>query len=113
MRPAIARALTHLHSHAWRVRYGDEFEALLLDLPCTPRIVCNSLESAIVSQGGRIAIAAAFTIAIAATLALLGSSQAQHTSLMATRAPVHDAPPCAVYSSVNRREWTERKQCLG
>lgn len=47
MNPALARLLTRLYPRRWRERYGDEFEALLLDSPggfsTLANVVCSAL----------------------------------------------------------------------
>ena len=58
MRPALARLLTRLYPHGWRVRYGEEFEALLLDLQGGLGAAANVVRSALgehifPTQGGK------------------------------------------------------------
>jgi hypothetical protein len=118
MKPALAHTLTQLHSREWRVRYGEEFEALLLDMPATPAIVLNAVESACSSQR-RLFLLGCAALAIAVFLPF-GPAQ-QHAGLAAripqrhryiTQVQLHELPPCAVYSSVARNRWPQRKQCL-
>jgi hypothetical protein len=46
MSPPLARLLVRLHAPAWRRRYGEEFEALLIDTPLTVANFLNAGESA-------------------------------------------------------------------
>jgi len=58
MRPAHARLLTRLYPRGWRDRYGEEFEALLLDGGSGLRTSANVIWSAVCerilpTQGGK------------------------------------------------------------
>ena len=47
MNPRLAHVLVHLYPHAWRERYGAEFEALLQGGPSDLRTSANVVRSAI------------------------------------------------------------------
>jgi hypothetical protein len=58
MNPRLARLLTRLYPRAWRERYGDEFEALLLtgrrDIRTSANVVKSALrEHVIPTHGGK------------------------------------------------------------
>jgi hypothetical protein len=46
MSPTLAHLLMRLHAPSWRRRYGEEFQALLVDTPLTAANVLNACESA-------------------------------------------------------------------
>jgi TctA family transporter len=109
VRPQAAQILTRIHSHRWRARYGDEFEALLLELPCTPHVVWNSLESAWASQRGlALALCAG---AITAALLLFTSGPHHRHTVVAVHVPVKQHL-CDNYASTSQNEWAQRKECL-
>ena len=96
MSPPLARLLVRLHAPAWRRRYGEEFEALLIDTPFTVANFLNAGESAADSRRLTMIIpfvalaslvAAAFVIIPARHSALPNSIQ-----LAATKDPAY-APP--------------------
>jgi hypothetical protein len=96
MSPALARLLTQLHSARWRARYGNEFEALLIDLAPAPLAIADAVGSAISTR--RPAISIAVTVAIAATFIFA----THHASRVTAVVQVH-MPACAAYSSIPRR----------
>jgi hypothetical protein len=50
MSPWLAEVLTRAHAPAWRCRYGDEFRALLQELPGTPATIASAVWSAFRSR---------------------------------------------------------------
>lgn len=66
MSPRQAAFLVRLHGPRWRERYGVEFEALLRDLPATPRTVADTVASALLSRRADVAIAGGALAACAA-----------------------------------------------
>jgi hypothetical protein len=54
MNPRTARLLTRLYPRPWRDRYGDEFEALLLNSPSDIRSSLNVVKSALCEHTFRI-----------------------------------------------------------
>ena len=50
MSPVLARLMVRLHAPAWRQRYGEEFEELLMDTPLTLANFLNTAESAVDSR---------------------------------------------------------------
>jgi hypothetical protein len=50
MSPVLARLMVKLHARAWRQRYGEEFEELLVDTPLTLGNFLNTAESAVESR---------------------------------------------------------------
>lgn len=117
MKPFVARVLTRLHSRTWRARYGEEFEALLLELPPNPPVLFDTAESIVASQRPS---AVAFATAIALLLAV-GDGRQLPASIAAQRtvvhrnvshAALHEPRPCGAYSSIRRDDWMQRKECL-
>lgn len=113
-RPA-ARFFTRLHSRQWRNHYGDEFEALLLDVPVSASVVVDVALSICASRQGEINVAA---VVIAIVLVSLMVIPHQHaTARMATvqtvsRVSAQVAPPCRTYSSVARSQFIQPYRCL-
>jgi len=100
---SLAGALVCLHSRSWRDRYGDEFSALLQDLPANPGIVADALLSAARSRA-RQAFAAA--IAVACSISLVPAPQ--HLAQTA-RAPVAE---CHYFSSFAASNPNAVHRCL-
>jgi hypothetical protein len=109
MSPPLARLLVRLHAPSWRRRYGEEFEALLIDTPLTVANFLNAGESAADSRRLTMIIpfvalaslvAAAFVIIPARRPALPNSIQLAATKDPAYRLPLdrsitlHRIGPC-------------------
>jgi hypothetical protein len=72
MRPRVAHALTCLHSQRWKARYGNEFEALLVELPASPATIVDVAGSIAASRPAALVlglgiVVAAFTMVVSAT----------------------------------------------
>jgi hypothetical protein len=50
MEARVARVLAQMHSADWKSRYGDEFEALLVDLPASPALIADVAGSIVASR---------------------------------------------------------------
>jgi hypothetical protein len=93
MSPSLARLLVRLHAPAWRQRYGEEFEALLIDTPLTVANLLNAGDS--VADSRKLAIVIPF-LAIAAVVAAAFMIPAHRsllpspTQLASTKAPADD-----------------------
>jgi hypothetical protein len=72
MSPVLARVLVRLHAPAWRQRYGEEFETLLIETPLTAANVLNAGESAMDSRrlGMIIPLVALASLAVAVLLSI-------------------------------------------
>jgi hypothetical protein len=68
MRAELARTLASLHAPEWRARYGNEFEALLVDLPASPFNLADVAASIVASRRRSLAVAAVFAAALFLTL---------------------------------------------
>ena len=117
MNATLARAFTRMHSQEWRRHYGAEFEALLLDLNASPRVVLDVSISICSSRQYEVNIAAA-----AVTIALLASMFAPYHGASGATVATHKGslirvsatnPPCHTYSSVVRSEFIQQHRCLG
>ena len=117
MTPGLAHFLTLLHSRRWRARYGEEFEALLREVPATPKTLCDTAQSIVTSQH-RPAIAAAAAIAL---LLVVSDGHRHSAAAIAQRtearsyighATIREPRPCGAYSSIPRSDWMHRKECL-
>jgi hypothetical protein len=97
MSPALAHALTRLHSARWRSRYGTEFEALLVEFEPSPSIIADVIGSAAGSR--RMVLSLAFAIAAAVTLVFT----TYHNGTQVTTAIQVHVPSCAAYSSLPKR----------
>jgi hypothetical protein len=79
----LIRWAVWIYPPAWRRRYQEEFEALLEDLPATPKIFLNTLSGAIQVQiqehAMRIALFAALGAVLAAGMSLAIQDVFQHT----------------------------------
>jgi hypothetical protein len=102
MSPPLARLLVRLHAPAWRRRYGEEFEALLIDTPFTVANFLNAGESAADSRRLTMIIAfvalaslvaAAFVIIPAHHPALPNSTQTITRSASGARESVTSEKP--------------------
>ena len=112
MRHHAARALTRLYDPSWQRQYGAEFEALLLDLPCTPCLVVDVVPRALATRRHAAALLAAVLL-----LLCVGGSQITRphpTSQLAVHVQQHRAAlaPCRSYSSVSDSGVIVRQQCL-
>jgi hypothetical protein len=68
MNARLAALLTAVHAPAWRRRYGDEFCALLEELPATPAVVASATGSAFATRVPLLATIGAFALAAAVLL---------------------------------------------
>lgn len=111
MKRTYARALTRLYAPAWRRQYGDEFEALLADLPVTPALVSDVLAQAAVSRRQLLATIAAIVLALSVASAQRIRGDANHVAQTGTS---HSGalPACRSYSSVAQSGVVVRRQCL-
>ena len=113
-----ARIFTRMHSPKWRRQYGDEFEALLLDLPPSAPIVFDVLLSICVSRQREVNVAmAAVAIVLLASMASPyrhspNATTTIHRETM-TRVAIHTNSPCRTYSSVARNAFVQQHRCLG
>ncbi len=85
MNPRLAAFLTRAHAPAWRRRYGDEFCALLEELPATPETVASATTSAIFSQAPALVAIAAF--ALAAAVLALGPAASDRQPVITVQTP--------------------------
>lgn len=112
MRHSTARALTRLYAPSWRRRYGEEFEALLLDVPLTPALLCDVVPRAAISRPQLLGI----LVALLAALAVINGGHAVRAShsahVAAVTAPRPALPPCRSYSSLAKGGIMTRSQCL-
>jgi hypothetical protein len=87
----LAAALTAVHAPAWRRRYGDEFCALLEELPANPYVLVSAGGSALATRVPVLATIGAF--ALAAAVLLLGPAasdrRAPTAQMHAPRPAVH------------------------
>jgi hypothetical protein len=66
MEARVARVLSSMHSADWKSRYGDEFEALLVDLPASPAVIADVAGSIVASRRVPAMVAAGlFTLLVA------------------------------------------------
>ncbi len=70
MQARLARRLAAMHAPKWRARYGNEFEALLIDLPASPANLADVARSILASRRG--SLVAALALATAVLMTLLG-----------------------------------------
>jgi hypothetical protein len=94
MSPALARLLVRLHAPAWRRRYGEEFETLLIETPLTAANVLNAGESAMDSRrlGMVIPLVALASLAVAALVSLPAHRSASGNLIQVAAAK--GAAPC-------------------
>jgi hypothetical protein len=93
MSPVLARLLVRLHSPAWRQRYGEEFETLLIETPLTAANVLNAGESAVDSRRlGMIIPLALASLAVAALLSIPAHRSTSRNPIQVAAAK--SAAPC-------------------
>lgn len=113
MKRPLARALTSLHAPGWRRQYGDEFEALLAEMPCTPALLADVVPRAVATRSRSTALLAAWLL-----LLCVSGPQLAHTHKSSQVAADHVArrrgalAACLSYSSLARNGIIERRQCL-
>ena len=93
MSPVLARVLVRLHAPAWRRRYGEEFETLLIETPLTAANVLNAGESAMDSRRLGMIIPLALASLVAAVLLSIPAHRSTSRNLIQVAAS-KGAPPC-------------------
>ena len=93
MSPALARVLVRLHAPAWRQRYGEEFETLLIETPLTAANVLNAGESAMDSRRLGMIIPLALASLAAAMLLSIPAHRSTSGNLIQVAA-AKSAAPC-------------------
>ena len=106
MSPVLARVLVRLHAPAWRQRYGEEFETLLIETPLTAANVLNAGESAMDSRrlGMIIPLVALASLAAAVLLSL----PAHHST---SRNPIQVAATKGAAPCHSKRERDDKVRC--
>lgn len=106
-----ARALARLYARDWRARYGDEFEALLREMPASPVLYVDVVAHALATRRREIALVAALVLTI------IGLSAISHPSrsgerVAEQRTAARSSAACRSYSSVSPNGWIARQQCM-
>jgi hypothetical protein len=109
MNRRIARALTRLYSATWQKRYGQEFEALLRDLPLTPSVIVDVVPRAALSRRTFLAAAAAMLVLLTAAVTV----QHRAPTVEPVRIVSRDSAPqaCRSYSSTTKSGWIAQQRC--
>ena len=113
MKRSVARALTMLYAPSWRRVYGQEFEALLIDVPLTPAVIADLVPRAAASRGRLFGALAAAAV----MLSLAGSHVAspKGTGAFAVHAQSREGTSflaCRAYSSASAGGYIELRKCL-
>jgi hypothetical protein len=93
MSPVLARVLVRFHAPAWRQRYGEEFETLLIETPLTAANVLNAGESAMDSRRLGMIIPLALASLAAAVLLSIPAHRSASRNLIQVAA-AKGAAPC-------------------
>ena len=68
MQAQLAHRLAAMHAPRWRARYGNEFEALLIDLPASPANLADVARSILASRRGSLVAGLALVAAVLVTI---------------------------------------------
>lgn len=114
MNSKAARRIARLYPRKWRDRYGEEFQALLEQLPPSPIVILDVVAHVMALRRGAIATALALIFALCVFLGTLFGHMASQPAMVAARpsAALH-APRnmCLQYSSLYATGMGKSKRC--
>lgn len=111
MKSVAARWLVRLYPARWRERYGEEFYALLCELPLTFAVGADTIaHAALLRRRPLCAALLALLVPVAAAAGLHGRSDVPAPSAMHTMRSA--LAPCMSYSSVSDSRFTRAARCL-
>ena len=111
MTQQFARTFTRLYARTWRERYGDEFEAMLREMPATPQLVVDVIFGAIRSRRTTLA-ALATAVLLIAFLPLSHGKTANRVAAAPHVRSVQVAAACRTYTSISQTGRTTPRRCL-
>lgn len=103
MRGRIARALVSMHSPQWRLRYGAEFEALLVDLPPTPANLADVARSIVASRRTPLAFMLGILLVTLTMAIVLAKHGSPATAWVSQQPTAGTRTACAIFTKHFRR----------
>lgn len=112
MNRRLAGVLTTIQPRSWRDRYGEEFVALLLEMPASPLVVADTLKHAIVLRR-RLLLTTVAASALVIGIGLVAGHHHPAASRVGESAHARTvAAACQTYSSESANGFASTRRCL-